>query len=62
MDEDYSGEWGDRDSGPFCKHWSHPADCDERCICGHLCGRHFCGEYCKEEGCDCEQFRDVEVG
>ena len=34
------------DSGPFCRHWSHPADCDEPCAtCGHLCCQHT------ESGC-----------
>jgi hypothetical protein len=48
-------EW---DSGPFCPHWSDPADCDALCACGHKCGRHHQGGACGEGDCPCEEFKD----
>lgn len=54
FDEDVGG--GECDSGPFCRHWSDPFDCEKVCArCGHLCGQH--GESgCREEDCECEQW------
>ena len=53
-------EHADFDTGPFCRHWSDPSDCDEMCVCGHECHNH--SNY--EEGmctlCECEEFRDEE--
>ena len=46
----------DYDSGPFCRHWRDPADCDLACArCGHGCTRHFTGgdTGCDENGCAC---------
>lgn len=50
----------DYDSGPFCKHWSDPSDCDELCAtCGHMCCRHgYSTEECYVDDCKCEQFVD----
>ena len=29
------------ESGPFCRHWGDPADCDELCAnCHHKCSWH----------------------
>lgn len=44
------------DTGPFCRHWSDPSDCDEICVnCGHGCTQHDIesGE-CME--CDCTEW------
>lgn len=46
-------------TGPFCRHYSHPLDCDEKCArCGHPCGRHHYGNEeseCFECGCEAWQ-------
>lgn len=61
MDDGDSGEWGDRDTGPFCRHWSDPSDCEEMCRCGHECRQHSTyADFCKVEGCDCDEFKDAE--
>jgi len=52
QDEDSS----DYDSGPFCRHWSDPSDCEEVCAaCGHHCRDHDLGSdsFCYADGCDC---------
>lgn len=48
-------EW---ETGPFCRHWSDPSDCDALCKCGHKCCEHSIWEdyECKE--CDCQRFVD----
>lgn len=29
------------DSGPYCRHWRDPGDCDVPCArCNHVCGLH----------------------
>jgi len=49
-EEDYGFE-----SGPFCRHWGDPSNCDEKCKrCGHFCCRHEDAASCNEEGCACE--------
>lgn len=54
------GNWEDYDTGPYCRHWNpSPSDCEEPCVCGHPCRRHYFGE-CTEQGCECEHFRDAE--
>lgn len=48
-------DWGDYESGPFCRHWSD-YDCEVVCArCGHRCTHHSIGndEECNEPGCDC---------
>lgn len=56
-DEDDS-EREDYDSGPFCRHWSDPADCEIVCAnCGHRCGQHEDSE-CSE--CNCEEWKESE--
>ena len=59
MTEDVLGDeevdWSEYESGPFCRHWSDPADCDQLCVCGHKCCQHR-GDECQE--CDCEQFKE----
>lgn len=41
-------------SGPFCRHWGDPVDCEEVCVCGHECRWHN-GDCYK---CDCQEFID----
>ena len=38
-------DWENYESGPFCRHWSDPADCDIKCAkCGHDCCHHGYGD------------------
>jgi hypothetical protein len=49
------------DSGPFCRHWGDPSDCEEICTtCGHICTRHawYAPSECNEEGCSCVEYVD----
>lgn len=49
-DDDDSDDYPD--SGPFCRHWYEPWDCELTCTaCGHKCGRHY--YECDEPDCDC---------
>lgn len=50
------------DSGPFCRHWGDPSDCEELCACGHTCAQHGRGERsdCYEDGCDCAAFVEAD--
>jgi len=61
MEEESEDTWEDYETGPFCRHWLDPYDCDEPCVCGHPCCRHsnYTDGSCNE--CDCEHFTDVEV-
>ena len=52
-------DWSDYETGPFCRHYSDPFDCDEKCArCGHDCSKHGYGmdddEPCSVEGCTCK--------
>ena len=43
-----------------CQHFRESKDCEAACAyCKHLCGSHFAGDACDEEGCDCECFMDA---
>lgn len=56
MSESDDDDWADYESGPYCRHWSDPTDCDELCdTCGHRCSEH--STYIKVEGA-CEEFVD----
>lgn len=45
------------ESGPFCRHWADPSDCEERCFrCGHSCGAHHPDDDC--DHCDCAGWLD----
>ncbi len=47
----------DYESGPFCRHWGDPADCDEPCArCGHRCSDHPYDGCCDEDDCSCPDF------
>lgn len=47
------------DSGPFCRHWGDPVDCDEKCTCGHTCGQHSYGDSCDVPDCTCDTWQDA---
>jgi hypothetical protein len=47
----------DFETGPFCRHWSDPSDCDRQCKCGHECCHHFMSS-CNE--CDCSEYEDID--
>jgi len=51
-------EW---DSGPFCRHWGEPGECEILCVCGHPCRKHygFNPEPCDVDGCECKEYRDA---
>ncbi len=55
-------EWNNYESGPFCRHWDDPSDCDIECaVCGHRCPRHECedGDFsCLD--CDCPAWTENE--
>lgn len=58
-------DWADYDSGPFCRHWHDPADCEELCAtCGHRCAQHGFGDgsdtACSE--CECVSWGETELG
>ncbi len=59
-DDEY---WENYESGPFCRHWSDPIDCEEVCAtCGHGCTDHAYedGERdCGAEGCTCQEWKDA---
>lgn len=49
------------ESGPFCRHWSDPVDCEEcreLCSCGHEARDHgeSDGDPCGERACPCGGF------
>lgn len=53
-------DWSDYETGPFCRHWLDPSDCDIECeTCGHHCCKHGFGNddsACMVEGCTCEKW------
>lgn len=60
---DNEDDWTDYESGPFCRHYGDPNDCDEVCAtCGHRCTQHRFGDWdtteCTEDGCECEEWKD----
>lgn len=47
-------ELPDVDSGPFCRHYHSPIDCQEICDrCCHRCPRHYEDLGCDALYCDC---------
>jgi|GEM_PF-5544248 len=64
FEEDDSEDW---QSGPFCRHWSDPADCElcrAGCAnCGHGGEVHALGSeaLCEEDGCQCPGWQDQEL-
>ena len=59
-DEQDDLDWSGYESGPFCRHWGDPSDCDAQCkACGHLCSQHAYDEgdtYCFVEDCECDEW------
>ena len=53
-------DWENYESGPFCRHWSEPSWCEEKCAaCGHGCQSHEFGEGCFACGeCECKEWKD----
>ena len=55
-------DWSDHESGPFCRHWGDPVDCEEVCAnCGHGCTRHAASDgnaECFEPDCDCPAWEE----
>lgn len=42
-------------SGPYCRHWLAPDDCEKVCAtCGHRCEYHTGDTYCNFEECTCD--------
>jgi len=61
MDDEYDYgadvERAEYDSGPFCRHWGDPGDCEEACAaCGHPCRQHPYDDSCEVLECACEGF------
>ena len=53
-----SDDWDDYETGPFCRHWDHPSDCTEPCMCGHHCRWHAGGD-CNVDDCQCLEFEEA---
>jgi len=54
-------DWTEYESGPFCRHWYDPSDCEILCAtCGHRCCRHGYGDGCgcEEDGCACSDWKE----
>lgn len=62
MEDETEDTWEDFETGPFCRHWSDPSDCDKLCKCGHTCRRHSLFEDGDCNECDCQHFTDVDDG
>ena len=52
----------DYDTGPFCRHYADPADCDIKCLrCNHECHEHdqdvVSGDgKCNHDSCECHDW------
>lgn len=58
MSNGAADDWSDYNSGPFCRHYSDPYDCDTPCgSCGHPCCRHR--EECEDDGCACDTWTEA---
>lgn len=56
--DEVGNEWESYSSGPFCRHWGDPGDCDTACTtCDHACHNHI-WDMCDVEDCKCEEFTD----
>lgn len=64
MDDDGTDDWANYESGPFCRHWSDPSECELHCAgCGHRCGEHDDGgsggpSACQVNDCPCGAYRE----
>ena len=53
-------DWENYESGPFCRHWYDPAECEEKCAnCGHRCFSHGYGSDSGCNECDCQEWKDA---
>lgn len=56
-----SDDWADYESGPFCRHWSDPTDCEIVCArCGHRCVNHPLDLDLGCHECDCPGWGEAE--
>lgn len=55
-------DFTDYESGPFCRHFSDPSDCEIECDrCGDRCGRHDAAEGSTEcNECECPAWVEPE--
>jgi hypothetical protein len=62
-DPEEDDRWDDYESGPFCRHWSDPSDCDIACAgCGHSCTEHGASDgdrACMQPECNCGEWTEV---
>lgn len=61
MTEEY--DWGQYETGPFCRHWDSPSGCEIKCAaCGHGCAAH---QYEQDDTscmqCDCLKWEEPSV-
>lgn len=49
------------DSGPYCRHYYDPSDCEEVCAgCGHRCAVHSDLVGCNyHQGCACDGWKET---
>jgi len=61
MSDEDTRDWADYESGPFCRHWRDPSDCDEVCAeCGHRCVDHgFSDGDSSCDECDCTAWKEA---
>ncbi len=50
----------DFDTGPFCRHFHDPSDCEKRCTCGCACKRHGYGDDSECMDCGCMKWEEVD--
>ena len=52
-------DWGDYESGPFCRHWGAYGDCDIVCTtCRHPCEHHGISSEIGCEDCECPTWKE----
>ena len=50
-------DWAEYESGPYCRHWGDPFDCDIACAtCHHPCNKHWWNDECRE--CECLEWKE----
>ena len=54
------GDYDNYETGPFCRHYGDPVECEHVCVCGHRCPQHYSGdgEECMEDGCGCAGYAE----
>lgn len=53
---DEDDDWSGYETGPFCRHWSDPSDCELNCVCGHRCAEHDFSEPAACMECPCAEY------